>query len=455
MKINILSAFAQTTTVDDIVGAGTTNNVARFPRLRNYLFPLVLAVLLSTVSQAQLVVDCTGATPGAFPSINAALPSAGAGTAIFVVAGPCNENLQLAGWIDLFIGTYYGSPSVALNGGINVSDSHGVYFHGLNITSATGNGINVTQSQALIIDSCTSSGNAGNGLALGNASEVLVIAPASFDGNSASGINLYGNSHVDVNSWNGQQVDISDNHDVGVWVSQASFTTYGRTNITNNWGVGMQLFGGARVQMGTLAGSNTLTGNQQGGVAVDENSEISFFNFGSQTYIQNNGPVGVSASSGGQVTLFGGVEISGHSGPGIDLSGNSQVNVVGTNNLHNNGAAGDPRSAAIRVDGNSELFLRSGTIAQNIGPAILVLVNSSVDVTGVSFTSNSGGILVCDSSSYMVSDLVTGDDTPRGVACRTPHALGNRSFRRAQPAPPDFSALKARQAKMIARATKK
>src|SRR5215475_14374968 len=262
------------------------------------LFLMVLAVLLPATGQAQLVEDCTGATPGAFPSINAALPSAGAGTAIFVVAGPCNESLQLSGWTDLFIGTYNGSPSVAINGSINVSDSHGVYFYGLNITSATGDGINVTQSQALIIDSCTSSGNAGNGLDLGNASEVLVIAPASFDGNSSSGINLYGNSYAQLNSWNGQPVDISNNHNAGVWASQASFTTFGLTNITDNLGVGMQLYGGARVQMGTQAGPNSLAGNQQGGVSVEENSEISFFNFGSQTYIQNNGPVGVSASFG-------------------------------------------------------------------------------------------------------------------------------------------------------------
>jgi len=418
-------------------------------------FLLVLAVLLPATGQAQLVVDCTGNTPGAFPSINAALPSAGAGTAIFVVAGPCNESLQLAGSTDLFIGTYNGSPSVAINGSINVSDSHGVYFHGLNITSATGDGINVTQSQALIIDTCTSNGNAGNGLSLGNAAEVLVIAPASFDGNSGSGINLYGNSYAQLNSWNGQPVDISNNHSEGVWASQASFTAFGLTNIANNWGVGMQLFGGARVQMGTQAGPNTLTGNQQGGVAVEENSEISFFNFGGQTYIQNNGPVGVSASFGGQVTLYGGVEISGHTGPALDLSGNSQADLLGANTLHNNGAAGDPRSAAIRLDGNSELFLRSGTIAQNIGPAILALVNSSVDVAGGSFISNSGGIAACDSSSYIVSDLVTGHDTAPGVACRTPHALGNRSFRKAQPASPDFSALKVRQAKMMARATKK
>jgi len=290
---------------------------------------------------------------------------------------------------------------------------------------------------------------------LGNASEVLVIAPASFDGNSSSGINLYGNSYAQLNSWNGQPVDISNNHNAGVWASQASFTTFGLTNITDNLGVGMQLYGGARVQMGTQAGPNTLAGNQQGGVSVQENSEISFFNFGSQTYIQNNGPVGVSASFGGQVTLFGGVEISGHNGPALDFSASSQANVLGANSLHNNGVAGDPRSAAIRLDGNSELFLRNATIAQNIGPAILALVDSSADFAGVSFSSNSGGIVACDSSSYMVSDLVTGPSTAPGVGCRTPHSLGNRSFKKAQPAPPDFSGLKARQAKMMKRATKK
>lgn len=450
MKIG--NASAQKIRVESFMGTSTTNCVALFTGIRKCVFLLALAALVPAISHAQLVVDCTGTTPGTFPSINAALPNAGAGTAIFVVAGPCNENLQLAGWTDLFIGTYNGYPSVAINGSINVSDSHGVYFHGLNITSATGDGINVTQSQALIIDSCTSSGNAGNGLNLGNASEVLVIAPASFDGNSSSGINLYGNSYVQLNSWNGQPVDISNNHNVGVWASQSSFTTFGLTNIANNWGVGMQLFGGARFQVGTLTGPNTLTGNQQGGVSVQENSEISFFNFGSQTYIQNNGPVGVSASFGGQVTLYGGVEILGHDGPALDVSANSQANLFGANNLHNNGATGDPRSAAIRLDGNSELFLRGGSIAHNVGPAILALVNSSADVAGAAFTSNSGGIVACDTSAYMVSDLVPGT---AGVACRTPHALGNRSFTRAQPTPPDFSGLKARQTKMMARATKK
>jgi hypothetical protein len=418
------------------------------------LFVVLLLVIVLPGAKAQLVVDCTGATPGAFPSINAALASAGVGTAIFVVAGPCNESLQLAGQIDLFIGTYNGSPNVALNGGISVADSHGVYFHGLDITNPNGVGISVQQSGALIVDTCNVNNNGGNGLDLGSASEVLIVAPASFDGNNGSGINLFGNSYAQVNSWNGLAVDISNNHGSGVWSSQSSFTTFGRTTIAGNAVYGVQFYGGSRGQFGSLSGPNSVTGNQQGGVFLQENAEVSFFNFGSQTYIQNNGPVGVTAGFGSQVTLFGGVEISGHSGPALDLYASSQGNLTGINNLHNNGVVGDARSAAIRVDGNSEVFLRGGTVSQNTGPAILALVNSSADLSGATFSSNSGGIVVCDSSAYMVSDLTSGFTTAPGVSCRTPHSLGNRSFFKQQPVAPDFSALKALQAKWMARATK-
>src|SRR5262249_4137910 len=157
----------------------------------------------------------------------------------------------------------------------------------------------------------------------------------------------------------------------------------------------------------------------------------------------------ISASLGSQVTLYGGVEISGHSGPALDLFASSQGNVSGANFLHNNGTANDPRSAAIRVDGNSEAFLRGGIVAQNVGPAILALVNSSADLGGVTFSSNSGGVVVCDSSAYMISDLASGTATAPGVSCRTPHALGNRAVTKQQPVAPDFSLLKALQAKMM------
>ena len=436
----------------------------RFTLMPRCFLVLALAFLFPALGRAQLVVDCTGATPGAFPSINAALPSASTGTAIYVVAGPCDESLQLAGWTDLFIGTYYGSPHVALNGSINVTESHGVYFYGLDVstgTSGSGNGISVSQSQALVIQDCTSNSNAGVGLSLTGGSEALIVTPASFDNNNSGGISLGENSTVETSGWNGQPLDISNNRGPGVYVSFGSFNTYGRTTITNNVfgqnslsGYGVDMRGGSRAQFGALSGSNVITGNQSGGVALQEGAEISFWNGGWPSYIQNNGPVGITAGFHSQVTLFNDVEISGHTGPAVDLYASSQAYLFGANNLHNNGAAGDPRSAGILVDGNSEAFLRGGTITQTTGAGILALVNSSVDLTGVTFGSNSGGNIECDSSAYMVSDLTVGTAFAQGVACRTPHALGNHAIHKLPPALPDWSGPKALVAKAMARATK-
>jgi hypothetical protein len=428
--------------------------------LQRYVLLLAFAVCLPAATRAQLVVDCTGGTPGAFTSINAALPSAGPGTAIFVT-GPCTEDVHLAGQTNLFLGGWYGTR-VTLNGQISIADSHGVYLYGLNVSSTTGSGISVSSTQAVIIDSCTSNGNAGNGLDLNGGSEALIISPAAFDNNNSGGINVFGDSIAQLTSWGGQPIDISNNRGPGVFASEASFLTFGHTTIANNIlgtgsssGFGVDLRGGARAQFGAISGPNVITGNQQGGVSLQENAEISLWNGGSQTFIQSNGPVGVTAGFGSQVTFFNDVEVSGHSGPALDLYANSQGYLFGANNLHHNGTLGDPRSAAIRVDGNSEAFLRGGLVSQNVGPAILALVNSSVDFSGVSFSSNTGGVIACDSSAYMVSDLAASSTTAPGVSCRMPHSLGNRSITKLQPAVPDWSAIKALQAKYMARATRK
>jgi len=428
--------------------------------LQRYVLLLAFAVCLPAASRAQLVVDCTNGTPGAFTSINAALPSAGPG-AFIRVTGPCNEDVNLSNQSNLFLGAWYGTRAT-VSGQISISDSHGVYLYGLNVSSATRSGISASSTQGLIIDSCTSNGNAGNGLDLNGGSEALIISPASFDNNNSGGINVFGNSIAQLTSWGGQPIDISNNRGPGVYAAQASFLTFGHTAIANNLagtgslsGFGVDLRGGAKAQFGAISGPNVITGNQQGGVSLQETSEVSFWNGGSVNLIQNNGPVGVVAGFGSQVTFFTDVEVSGHSGPALDLYANSQGYLFGANSLHNNGVAGDPRSAAIRVDGNSEAFLRGGLVSQNAGPAILALVNSSVDFAGVSFSSNTGGVIACDFSAYMVSDLAAGSTTAPGVSCRMPHNLGNRSVTKLQPAVPDWSVIKALQAKYMARATRK
>jgi len=427
--------------------------------LKRWGLLLAFAICFSAPSRTQSVVDCTGTTPGAFTTINAAVSSAGPGTFI-LVTGPCNEDVSLSNQTNIFLGAWYGTRAT-VNGQISVSGSHGVYLYGLDVSSATRTGISVASTQALILDSCTSNGNAANGLDL-TASEALIISPASFDNNARGGINLFGNSTAQLTSWSGQPIDISNNRGPGVYAAQSSFYSFGHTTVANNSagtgslsGFGVDLRGGGKAQFGAISGPNIITGNQQGGVSLQETAEVSFWNGGSQNLIQNNGPVGVTAGFGSQVTFFTDVEVSGHSGPALDLYASSQGYLFGANYLHNNGAAGDPRSAAIRVDGNSEAFLRGGSVSQNIGPAILALVNSSADFNGVTFSSNTGGVIACDSSAYMVADLATGYTTAPGVSCRTPHSLGNRLLTKLQPTAPDWSALKALQSKYMARATRK
>jgi len=305
------------------------------------------------------------------------------------------------------------------------------------------------------------------GLLVAGMSDVTVSAMGAFDNNVRGGINITGNSIVSIFAFAGL-VDISNNRGPGIFASQANVSTLGNTTISNNVfaaglnsGFGIDLRGSAHAQFGALFGPNILSGNQSGGAWLQETAEISFFSLGQPNLIQGNGPVGVLAGFGSQVTFFDvsgplGVQITDHTSAGVDLYANSQAYFNGTNQVLRNGTVTDPRSAGILVDGNSEVFLRGGQVAQNNGPGILALVNSSADITGVNFAGNAQGeIITCDSSSWMVSDLARPNSTPSaGAQCRTPHALGNRQMSMVQPTAPDWSAYKAVHDKLVNAAIK-
>ena len=400
------------------------------------------------VHAQELFVDCSGTNPYAYAHINDALQNAGPG-AFILVAGTCNENVFLNGLNGLNLGAYYGSTA-QINGNVNINNSQNVYLYGLNVTNSFGDGIDVHGSRNVVLDTCASVGNAGVGLQASGMSDMTIQAMGTFDYNVRGGINESESSQVLIFAWAGL-VDISNNSGPGVWASQANFWTYGHTTIANNTfgsgsfsGYGIDLRGGARAQVGGIFGPNVITGNQSGGAWLQENSEISFWDAGQPDIIQNNGPVGVLAGFGSQVTFFSSSQISGHTSAGVDLYANSQAYLFGPNNtVQANGSSADARSAGIRVDGNSEAFLRGGQITGNNGPGMLVLVNSSADFSGVSFSGNTG-IISCDSSSTMVSDLAGPNSTPpAGVSCRTPHGLGGRQITKTQPTAPDWSAHKA------------
>jgi Right handed beta helix region len=428
-------------------------------KVLHVIVPGILVLLLSPGLRAQfLLVDCSGTNPSAYPSINAALPSAGPG-AFILVTGACNENVSLQGQNALNLGAFYGQTA-AVNGGITINNSQNIFLYGLNVTNPSGDGIGVNSSRSVTLDTCTSNGNPGVGLNVGGGSDVTVSAMGAFDNNARGGINISSNSFVGILAWTGL-VDISGNAGPGVWASQASFNTLGRTTIANNTfgpgsnsGYGIDLRGGAKAQVGTVFGPNLISGNQSGGAWLQENSEASFWFAGYRNIIQDNGPVGVLAGFGSQVTFFNSAQVSGHSSAGVDVYANSQAYFAGANIVEGNGSGGDARSAGIRIDGNSEAFLRGGQVSGNSGPGVLALVNSSADFSGVSFSGNAS-IIACDTSSTMVSDLVHPNSMlPAGVSCRTPHGLGGRQIIKAQPTVPDWSAHKTLHDRYAKRAVK-
>ena len=430
--------------------------------MKRILISICILAVLSVFPHAAraqfLVVDCTGVDPFAFPNINSALFAvAGPGAFIFVEAGPCNESVFLNGANNLTLAAPFGQTA-NINGNVSINNSQNVFLGGLNVTNPFGDGIDVNSSRSVVLDSCTSNGNAGTGLNAGQSSDVAIAATGSFSNNVGDGMDIGSNSFVNVVSFAGT-TEISNNHTAGMFLSQANFQTLGGTHMANNGsapgnglGVAIDVRGGGKVQFGSLsfAGPNVIENNLHGGVSLQENAEISFFSIppNAGNIVRNNGPFGIEAGFGSQVTLVG-AQVAGHTGPGVDiyahsqLYGTSQLAGLGSTQIQNNGTAGDPLSAGVRVDGNSEVLLRGVTVSQNNGPAILALVNSSVDFAGNTFSGNTG-VITCDSTSTMVSDLDAAASNPAsGVRCGVAHSLGNRSLSTPAPAVPDITALKA------------
>ena len=398
-----------------------------------------------------LVVDCSGTNPNAYPTINSALPNAGPG-AFIAVTGTCNENVHLYGFNNLSLGAFYGQTA-AIKGNVSITNSQNVYLYGLNVTNQFGNGIDVNSSRSVVLDSCTSNGNGGNGLYASQTSDVSINAFGGFSNNGGDGIFAGNNSLVSINSWAGT-TEISNNQNAALGVYSGNFSTNGSTHIANNGRnsiAAIDMRGAGKAQMGSFYGSNVIENNPNGGASLQENAEISFWSlpqYSGPNIVRNNGPFGVEAGFGSQVTLAGAL-ITGHTGPAVDvyahsqLYGTSQLTGLGVVQIQNNGTVGDPLSAGIRVDGNSEALLRGVSISQNNGPAILALVNSGVDFAGGAFNDNTG-VITCDSTSTMVSDLGASASNPAtGVRCGVAHSLGNRSLNMPAPAVPDITVWKA------------
>jgi hypothetical protein len=436
--------------------SGKLNPTQRLSMLggRRALLMLVAAFAFATAAHAQsyYYVDCSGANSADFWTIGAALAVAGPNSYI-LVTGTCNENVNITNFSNLNLGAVYGSTAT-IHGNVSIVASNSVFLYGLNVTNPAGDAFDITSSHNVTLWTCTANGNSGVGLSVGTLSDVVVQGPGSFDSNGAGGVNVTFQSALNVLAMAGP-VDISGNHGTGVGVGDGGlFQTLGNTTIANNIntstsvrpnGFGIQAVSASKVQVANCFGTSQISDNQSGGIDAREHSQISIWDCGTNgdNIVKDNGAVGVAVGVGSQLALYNNVVISGHTRAGIDLYAAGQLYTYGPNVISENGSSDNPRSAGVMVDGNSEAYLRGGTISRNEGPGILALVNSSVDSVGATFPDNSGGIITCDSSAYFASDLLQATGTPRkGIECRTPHHLGNGERPAAVPAAPDVTAQK-------------
>jgi hypothetical protein len=399
-------------------------------------------------AQNYYFVDCSGNTPGAYLTI-ASLPPLMNGDTV-QVTGTCTENVSL----NRLNGVYFGAPwnqTMYLIGSLSITDSQNLFIYGMNISSASGDGIRIFSSSDIVLNSCTSNNNHGKGLSVDGQSFVEIENTGSYSNNGDAGINMGGHSFVTLLAWGTGFIDVSNNVGSGVYVDRSDFQSLGNVTIMNNkavpaptsvTGFGLDFRGASIGYLGGLFGPNTVANNQNGGISLQENAEISLW--GAPNIIQGNGPTGISVGFGSQLTLYDGSQVLNHSEVGVDVFAKSQAYFYGSNQLMHNGFGSDPERAGLRIDGNSESFLRGGEISQNGGPGILALVNSSVDFSGVVFRSNAGGPIVCDSSAYMISDLTSTNTYPgTSLPCKVPHSLGNHRHPGSAIHVPDWSRYKA------------
>ncbi len=417
----------------------------------------VLFLSLPQCAPAQFLVDCSGNTPGAYTTINAVLPLLTDGASI-EINGTCQENVFISGLNNLWIGAPFGQTAT-LHGNLSLHTDPNLFLYGLTVTGSSSNGIDVSNSLGVTLDTCSAIGNASIGLNVADSSSVNIQNASAFDTNGNYGIWVSGSSNLEF-GWNNGPFDISNNIGGGIEVQRAVISAFGNMTITNNKasasplasfndGFGIDFKGAATGVFYQGAGPLAIAGNQSGGVSIAENSEISLASVGNPTVLQANGPLGISVGSGSQLTLYGGVQVTAHTDAGVDLFAHSQAYLIGPNQITGNGS-GLPSSTrgGLRIDGNSEAYIRGAVISQNGGPGILALVNSSIDLSGVSFSSNTGGSIQCDSSAWMVTDLTSKIPALSALMpCKVPNSFGTRNHPFSFRPRPDTSRFKANEAR--------
>jgi hypothetical protein len=275
--------------------------------------------------------------------------------------------------------------------------------------------------------------NSANGVSVEGGAMVALAEPALINNGgrglnmSASTAEMYGRAF-----WlQGKPCLVSGNGRTGMFVSRSVFKGADGCVVENNQMRGVIGVGG-HVEFGAFRTEAVIRGNQ-GGALLVEGTEATFWG---GVVIQDNGPFGLHMERQSQAGFHEccgkpAPVVEGHTETGVTASQHSQLYFKGASRVRNNGTAGAPLSAGLRVDGNSAAFLDGGAhVDNNAGPGVLVDLNSSLDAQSSTIQGNAGegirvlhqsvahvssassvrpnglGPITCDGTSLVITDLM-------------------------------------------------
>ncbi|MGZ4855467.1 MAG: right-handed parallel beta-helix repeat-containing protein, partial [Candidatus Angelobacter sp.] len=296
------------------------------------LFSCALFLLLSSglAFAAGATVDCSGATPGAFTTITAALaslPSAGPNS--ISVTGTCHENVVMFGRTDLII---FGNPTATVVPGnpnghlLAIAASQRVGIQ--NITFDGGRGAIVNDNSRVDFTSITIQNSLGIGLT--SIDSLVHIADSTIKASTRSGISVGG----------------------GTFYVDSDVTG---TTVTNNGRIGISVLTGHLILNGgdgvTPGTENVISNNGSVGVSVGNSAEADIS--GDNRIIGNQGPAGLEVIHTSTVIMSDGT-ISSNAGIGVHCGETSHCEWAGATTIDSNGKGG------IEITDHSDGYLDGG-----------------------------------------------------------------------------------------------
>jgi hypothetical protein len=355
----------------------------------------LLLLLPASLAFAQnVIVDCSGATAGAFTSLNSAISGSPDKTA-FLVSGTCTENVNISRRNGL---TFLGNPTATIQAGnpnspvLGMAQSQSIQF--LSMTFSGGQGILMLANNNVVLTGITVKNSTVFGIESANSS--VQIQSSSITANTRSGIVVIGGSfELDGG------VTVSNNGRLGISAGSTHLTMVdgsGPNIISDNGLSGIQLFGTSQADFSgdnEITNNNTTNASGQFGLLVQTNSGLTM----SDGIINSNAGTGVICDLHSQCSL-GSTHIDGNTAGGVQVMEHSLAS-FGSVDVSNNTGTG------VLVDQGSSLSLGGDTIANNTGDGLILNTLSTLKFFANDVMTASPGNLTlnCNNGSIVDGDV--------------------------------------------------